>query len=131
MSLRRRPLLWQSRELTRGDWERAGNSSAGRSLHTACQGLVIRGLQMVRYFRCTNWFRELSHPVFLALPHMNAASFDTGHLLLHHGEPIYAHSLGLVLALLFLGSFLLHWWFSMSAANAEALRHEWRGPDDR
>ncbi len=36
---------------------------------------------------------------------------------------IYAHSLGLVLALLFLASFLLHWWFSMTAANAEALRH--------
>ena len=36
---------------------------------------------------------------------------------------IYAHSLGLVLALLFLGSFLLHSWFSMSAANAEALLH--------
>jgi hypothetical protein len=36
---------------------------------------------------------------------------------------IYAHSLGLALALLFLGSFLLHWWFSMTAANAEALRH--------
>jgi hypothetical protein len=36
---------------------------------------------------------------------------------------IYAHSLGLVLALLFLGSFLLHWWFSMVAANAEALHH--------
>lgn len=36
---------------------------------------------------------------------------------------IYAHSLGLVLALLFLVSFLLHWWFSMTAANAEALRH--------
>jgi hypothetical protein len=36
---------------------------------------------------------------------------------------IYAHSLGLALALLFLASFLLHWWFSMTAANAEALRH--------
>jgi hypothetical protein len=36
---------------------------------------------------------------------------------------IYAHSLGLALALLFLASFLLHWWFSMAAANAEALRH--------
>lgn len=36
---------------------------------------------------------------------------------------VYAHSLGLVLALLFVASFLLHWWFSMTAANAEALRH--------
>ncbi len=36
---------------------------------------------------------------------------------------IYAHSLGLALALLFLASFLLHWWFSMTAANEEALRH--------
>ena len=36
---------------------------------------------------------------------------------------LYAHSLGLVLALLFLASLLLHWWFSMVAANAEALRH--------
>ncbi len=44
---------------------------------------------------------------------------------------IYAHSLGLVLALLFLASFLLHWWFSMTAANAEALRHGGGGPDDR
>ncbi|HEY9212415.1 MAG TPA: DUF6766 family protein [Ancylobacter sp.] len=36
---------------------------------------------------------------------------------------LYAHSLGLTLALLFLASFLLHWRFSMTAANAEALRH--------
>ncbi|GLK74490.1 hypothetical protein KHC23_04375 [Ancylobacter dichloromethanicus] len=36
---------------------------------------------------------------------------------------LYAHSLGLALALLFVASFLLHWWFSMTAANAEALRH--------
>ncbi|MDF2619877.1 MAG: Membrane protein, partial [Xanthobacteraceae bacterium] len=36
---------------------------------------------------------------------------------------LYAHSLGLVLALLFIASFLLHWRFSMAAANAEALRH--------
>ncbi|MFQ8433184.1 DUF6766 family protein [Amaricoccus sp. W119] len=35
---------------------------------------------------------------------------------------IYEHSLGLALVLLFLASFLLHWWFSMSAANAEAVR---------
>lgn len=36
---------------------------------------------------------------------------------------LYAHSLGLVLALLFVASFLLHWWFSMVAANVETLRH--------
>ncbi|MDR6955548.1 glycerol uptake facilitator-like aquaporin [Ancylobacter sp. 3268] len=36
---------------------------------------------------------------------------------------LYAHSLGLALALLFIASFLLHWWFSMVAANAQALRH--------
>lgn len=36
---------------------------------------------------------------------------------------LYARSLGLVLALLFVASFLLHWRFSMVAANAEALRH--------
>lgn len=36
---------------------------------------------------------------------------------------LYAHSLGLVLALLFVGSFLLHGWFSLSAANAEARLH--------
>ena len=35
---------------------------------------------------------------------------------------LYAHSLGLILALLFVASFLLHWWFSMVATNAEALR---------
>jgi hypothetical protein len=35
---------------------------------------------------------------------------------------LYEHSLGLVLALLFLASFLLHWWFSMIAANDEALQ---------
>lgn len=36
---------------------------------------------------------------------------------------LYAYSLGLVLALLFLASFLLHWRFSLAAANEEALRH--------
>ncbi|GAB4073275.1 hypothetical protein KHC28_01245 [Ancylobacter sonchi] len=36
---------------------------------------------------------------------------------------LYAHSLGLTLALLFVASFLFHWWFSMVAANADALRH--------
>ena len=36
---------------------------------------------------------------------------------------IYAHSLGLVLSLLFLASFGLHWWFGMLAANSEALLH--------
>ncbi|MET4636574.1 DUF6766 family protein [Kaistia defluvii] len=36
---------------------------------------------------------------------------------------LYAHSLGLTLAALFLASFALHWWFSMVAAREEALRH--------
>lgn len=36
---------------------------------------------------------------------------------------IYAHSLGLALTVLFLASFVLHWWFSMVAANAGAARH--------
>ncbi|MEP9354661.1 DUF6766 family protein [Xanthobacter sp. KR7-65] len=36
---------------------------------------------------------------------------------------LYAHSLGLTLALLFVASFVLHWAFSMVAANAEAARH--------
>lgn len=36
---------------------------------------------------------------------------------------LYGHSLGLVLALLFLASFLLHGWFSMEAANEEAVLH--------
>ena len=36
---------------------------------------------------------------------------------------LYAHSLGLALALLFILSFVLHWWFSLTAANAEAARH--------
>jgi len=34
---------------------------------------------------------------------------------------IYAHSLGLALALLFVASFVLHGWASLKAANAEAL----------
>lgn len=34
---------------------------------------------------------------------------------------LYAHSLGLVLALLFGASFVAHWWFSMVAANEEAI----------
>lgn len=36
---------------------------------------------------------------------------------------LYAHSLGLVLALLFVASFILHWWFSMLAANEDASLH--------
>lgn len=36
---------------------------------------------------------------------------------------LYAHSLGLALAALFLISFALHWWGSLRAANEEALRH--------
>jgi len=36
---------------------------------------------------------------------------------------LYEHSLGLVLALLFLASFLLHLWFSTKAANDEARLH--------
>jgi hypothetical protein len=36
---------------------------------------------------------------------------------------LYEHSLGLALAALFLASFGLHCWFSMIAANKEALRH--------
>jgi membrane protein implicated in regulation of membrane protease activity len=36
---------------------------------------------------------------------------------------LYEHSLGLALAGLFIASFLLHGWFSMVAANKEALRH--------
>lgn len=39
------------------------------------------------------------------------------------GAWLYQHSLGLALALLFLASFVLHWRFSMIAANSEALRH--------
>lgn len=36
---------------------------------------------------------------------------------------IYQRSLGLTLALLFGASFVLHWWFSLVAANEEAARH--------
>jgi hypothetical protein len=36
---------------------------------------------------------------------------------------LYSHSLGLTLALLFLTSFALHWWFSMVAANENAVMH--------
>jgi hypothetical protein len=35
---------------------------------------------------------------------------------------LYEHSLGLVLTALFVASFLSHWWFSMIAANDEAIR---------
>lgn len=36
---------------------------------------------------------------------------------------LYAHSLGMVLFLLFILSFLLHWWNSAEAAGEEALQH--------
>jgi hypothetical protein len=36
---------------------------------------------------------------------------------------LYSYSLGIALAVLFAVSFALHWWASMAAANAEALRH--------
>lgn len=36
---------------------------------------------------------------------------------------LYCHSLGLALALLFVLSFVLHWWGSFAAASEEALRH--------
>jgi hypothetical protein len=36
---------------------------------------------------------------------------------------LYGRSLGLVLAILFVLSFALHWWFSMIAANQEATLH--------
>jgi hypothetical protein len=36
---------------------------------------------------------------------------------------LYAYSLGITLALLFLISFAFHWWASLTAANEEALRH--------
>ncbi|HRP77470.1 MAG TPA: hypothetical protein PL183_00040 [Aquamicrobium sp.] len=36
---------------------------------------------------------------------------------------LYAYSLGLALAFLFIVSFALHWWASLAAANEEALRH--------
>ena len=36
---------------------------------------------------------------------------------------LYSYSLGIALAVLFLISFALHWWASLAAANAEALRH--------
>ena len=36
---------------------------------------------------------------------------------------LYGHSLGLMLALLFVASFVLHWWYSMETANEEAIRH--------
>ena len=36
---------------------------------------------------------------------------------------LYGRSLGLVLASLFLTSFVLHWWFSVAAANEEAALH--------
>jgi hypothetical protein len=36
---------------------------------------------------------------------------------------LYSHSLGLTLFALFLASFLLHWWNSANAADAEALHH--------
>ena len=36
---------------------------------------------------------------------------------------LYSYSLGIALALLFIASFVLHWWASLTAANAEALLH--------
>jgi hypothetical protein len=36
---------------------------------------------------------------------------------------LYSYSLGIALALLFVISFALHWWGSLTAANDEALRH--------
>ena len=36
---------------------------------------------------------------------------------------LYSYSLGIALALLFIISFVLHWWGSLTAANEEALRH--------
>lgn len=36
---------------------------------------------------------------------------------------LYSYSLGIVLALLFVACFVLHWWASFSAANEEARRH--------
>jgi hypothetical protein len=36
---------------------------------------------------------------------------------------LYSYSLGIVLALLFAASFMLHWWGSLRAANEAALRH--------
>lgn len=36
---------------------------------------------------------------------------------------LYERSLGFTLAILFLCSFILHWWFSLAAANDEAQRH--------
>lgn len=36
---------------------------------------------------------------------------------------LYEHSLGLALAVLFIASFALHWWFSAIAANQEAAVH--------
>jgi membrane protein implicated in regulation of membrane protease activity len=36
---------------------------------------------------------------------------------------LYSYSLGIALAVLFIISFTLHWWASLAAANAEALRH--------
>jgi glycerol uptake facilitator-like aquaporin len=36
---------------------------------------------------------------------------------------VYAHSLGIVLAILFVGSFVAHWWFSAKHAAEEAAMH--------
>ena len=36
---------------------------------------------------------------------------------------LYSYSLGIALAVLFVASFVLHWWGSMAASDAEALRH--------
>ncbi|WP_088360730.1 DUF6766 family protein [Rhodomicrobium vannielii] len=46
---------------------------------------------------------------------------------MRHRHPVrswlYSYSLGIALALMFVASFALHWWASLAAANAEALRH--------
>ena len=36
---------------------------------------------------------------------------------------LYSYSLGIALALLFIASFVLHWWASLAATNEEAVRH--------
>ena len=36
---------------------------------------------------------------------------------------LYSYSLGIALGALFVGSFVLHWWSSLRAANADALLH--------
>jgi glycerol uptake facilitator-like aquaporin len=58
--------------------------------------------------------------------------YDTPHPGWRQASPLvrglWSHSLGIVLALLFLASFVLHWLSSVAAANAEAARHSEAGP---